>query len=159
VLPYLLSLKGPGDNRQRGYSISSVSTNGSTNSPSSWSGTTETSSSVDGWAMTTPATSHLTLPAPAISSPGSGPRDFLSSEKKPCHDVHAIPLQHLTLAYDDPTFTTSGQFYCALRRKHFQRAQQSILDYGASLALERRLKLVEEGNNAGTNPQFPAIEI
>jgi hypothetical protein len=34
-----------------------------------------------------------------------------------------------------------------------------FLDYGASLALERRLKLVEEGNNAGTNPQFPAIEI
>jgi hypothetical protein len=68
TVPYTSSPKGGADQRLRGYSVSNISTDGSANLQLRWSSTTATSSIGSG-GTTMSATSHLTLPGAAISSP------------------------------------------------------------------------------------------
>jgi hypothetical protein len=173
TVPYSSSPKGSSDNRLRGDSISSMSTDGSANPQLSWSTTTATSSADDG-SMTTPATSHLTLPGPKILSPGSIPRELpgLTSEDKEESSDSQQPTLGIRRARVPTDIDIRSISSHAQAEALVQRAQQSILDmegvpgdddlmggggrsplsarlaaYGETLALERRLKRVEEGKN------------
>lgn len=122
--------------------------------------------------MTTPASSNITLPGPGISSPRSIPRDIPQDDKDPSGDVHpdqyssfGFRRSHIPTDIDIRSISSHAQAEALV-----QRAQQSILEmddippddnsllssgrsplsaklavYGESLALERRLKRVEEG--------------
>lgn len=178
--PRASSATGPSDNRLRGNSISSVSTEGSNDPPLSWSATTATSSSGSG-SMMTPAMSHLTLQNPAVLTPSSIPRDLLvfaveskdefisASDDRPPR--FGTRRSHVPVDIDIRSISSHAQAEALV-----QRAQQSILDmegmsddealssgrtplsaklaaYGESLALERRLKRAEEGNiDKNTHP-------
>jgi hypothetical protein len=69
TVPYTSSPKGANDNRLRGDSISSISTDGSANPQLSWSSMTAMSS-IGNDSTTTSATSHLTLPVLRSCPPG-----------------------------------------------------------------------------------------
>jgi hypothetical protein len=97
TVPYPSSPQGASDNRLRGNSISSMSSDGS--AELSWSTTTATSSIGSG-SMTTPAPSNITLPGPGISSPRLIPREIpgvTQDDKDPSCD--ALPDQHLSFSF------------------------------------------------------------
>jgi hypothetical protein len=99
TVPYSSSPQGESDNRLRGNSVSSMSTDGSANPQLSWSTTTATSS-VGSGSMTTPASSNNTLPGPGISSPRSIPREIsgvTQDDKDPSYD--ASPDQHSSVGF------------------------------------------------------------
>jgi hypothetical protein len=175
TVPYSSSPQGASDNRLRGNSMSSMSTDGSANPQLSWSTTTATSS-VGSGSMTTPASSNITLPGPGISSPRSIPHEIsgvTQDDKDPScgappdqHSSFGFRRSHIAVDIDIRSISSHAQAEALV-----QRAQQSILEmedipddnplssgrlhylsvrnllpaYGASLALERRLKRVEEG--------------
>jgi hypothetical protein len=148
-----------------------MSTEGSANLQLSWSSTTATSNS--GSITTTPATSHLTLPGPTISSPRSIPRDIFGLTPDDKELLSSPPDHQTSLGTRRPHVPTDIDIRSisshAQAEALVQRAQQDILEmegvpddnnplssgrsplsaklaaYGESLALERRLKRVEEG--------------
>ena len=143
------------ENRHRGDSISSLSTDasgGSRHPEMSWShSTVGTTSTIEIESTSTPPTSQLTLSRPAIASPGSVPRDGLvmpstsPPDRKEASFIDLPPISraiqraHTPVSIDIQSISSHAQAEALV-----QRAQESILAMSAQSD--------EDANSSGRSP-------
>jgi hypothetical protein len=112
-----------------------MSTDSSANPQLSWGRSTE-GSSVDSEGMTTPATSHLTLSPPTISSPSSIPYDLpgltsidnTTGAREKEKESHAPTFSGTRRAHVPTDIDIQSISSHAQAKALVQRAQQSMLD-------------------------------